>query len=149
MILSLSPSFIGGESEGFIRTPSIFPFIHVSIMHKLPKQTLKRLVAIERHLHKWAEDECNGVIQWSENGEIPYGYKQDAYGIYSVTSKLVDRKSKWLAEADKLAAECGGKIYHQGDPRGCALYFYRESDLDKSSLPIGQIYNTHATALCE
>ena len=40
LILSRSLSFIGGESEGFNRTPSIFPFIHVSIMRKIETQMI-------------------------------------------------------------------------------------------------------------
>ena len=124
---------------------------------KLPSATFQRLCQIQRHLHKWAEDECNGFIQWDDNEcTIPRRYRPDQWGTPTVKGPVIaNREAKYLKEAQKLAAECGGKIYYQGDPRGCSLYFYRESDLEGYSFvfssnksPIDQVYSTAALACC-
>ena len=118
--------------------------------NRLPSATFQRLCQIERHLHRWAEDECNGFIQWDDDDcTIPRRYRPDQWGTPTVKGPVIaNREAKYLKEAQRLAAECGGKIYHQGDPRGCALYFYRESDLEGHNFPIDQIYNVAALACC-
>ena len=117
----------------------------------IPSATFKRLCQIQSHLHKWAEDECNGFIQWDDSDcTIPRRYYLDQYGTPTRKGPVIpNREAKYLKEAETLAAECGGKIYHQGDPRGCALYFYRDSDLEGRNFPIDQIYNTAALACCD
>ena len=117
----------------------------------IPSATFKRLCQIQRHLHKWAEDECNGFIQWDDSDcTIPRRYYLDQYGTPTRKGPVIpNREAKYLKEAETLAAECGGKIYHQGDPRGCVLYFYRDSDLEGRNFPIDQIYNTAALACCD
>jgi hypothetical protein len=115
--------------------------------HQLPRATFARICAIERRLHKWAEDECNGVIQWDDaDCTIPRLYYNDRYGSPTVKGPIIpNQEAKLLKEAQTLAAECGGLIYHQTDPRGCALYFYRATDLDGRRYPIDQIYSSVAT----
>lgn len=117
---------------------------------RLPVSVFKRLCILEKHLHKWAEEECNGSIQWDDDVHtIPRRYYADRWRCYTVKGPIIpNQESKWLEEAKTLAAECGGKIYHQTDPRGCALYFYRDSDLKERSYPIDQIYSTVALACC-
>ena len=91
--------------------------------HKLTAYAWNRLRQCERSLHKWSEDQCN-------------------YGESSINEK------HWLSLARGTAARFKLKIYHQGDPRGCALYVYSEEELKGSAYPIEQVYNTRATAVC-
>ena len=92
---------------------------------------------LERALHKWSEDECNGRIQWHEQ----------------------DGEEEWcLKEAKRHAAACGLKVYYQGDPRGCQLYLYNQTDLNdrlerdevlrRPGMGIGACYNSVGTAVC-
>jgi hypothetical protein len=120
-----------------------------TMQNKLPQATFQRLCQIERNLHKWAEDECNGFIQWDdEDCTIPRRYRPNEFGCPVKGPVIANREARYLKEAQTLAAECGGKIYHQGDPRGCSLYFYRESDLEGYNFPIDQVYNVAALACC-
>lgn len=80
-------------------------------------------------LHRWAELECGdsnnyasfGLERDEETG-IPYRT------IYSHTSNKVqryrvpDREKGALARVAALCKARGLHYYHQGDPRGCALY---------------------------
>ena len=54
----------------------------------------------------------------------------------------------WLGVARETAAKFGLKVFHQQDPRGCALYVYSEDEMCGSRYPIEQVYNTRATAVC-
>ena len=91
--------------------------------HKLTRYAWDRLRACEVNLHCWAEDQCN-------------------FG-----QSLIDEEH-WLGLARATAARFDLKIYHQGDPRGCALYVYSDKDMEGSRYPIEQVYNTRATAIC-
>lgn len=117
---------------------------------RIPAATFARLCSIQKRLHQWAEQECNGAIQWEEDPEtgeeVPRRYYLDGrYNSYTVKGSIVPNKgAKLIKEATRLAAECGGLIYHQTDPRGCALYFYRLEDL--RNYPIDESYSTVALA---
>ena len=116
---------------------------------RIAASVFTRLCAIQKRLHQWAEQECNGAIQWEEDSEtgaeVPRRYGPDRYGSYTIKGPIIpNQESKLLKEADKLAAQCGGLVYHQTDPRGCALYFYRPEDL--RNYPIDQSYSTVALA---
>ena len=116
---------------------------------RIPEAVFKQLCDLERKLHKWAEDECNGAIQWIDD-QTPRRYRKDPWGDHTIPGQIIpNRELVWLTQAQTLATQCGGAIYHQTDPRGCTLYFYRESDLDGYSYPIEQIYSTVALACCE
>ena len=91
--------------------------------HKLTRYAWDRLRACEVNLHCWAEDQCN-------------------YGESSID------EGYWLRLARATAARFDLKIYHQGDPRGCALYIYSDKDMEGSRYPIQQVYSTRATAIC-
>ena len=86
--------------------------------------SLMRCAAV---LHTWAEHECNGVIQRDEETNVPYWHSSHDGKRLLRTS---DRETGALKRASKIAASYGFKVYHQGDPRGCPLYLYRQSDLD-------------------
>ena len=114
----------------------------------LPKSVFNRLCVIQRHLKKWAEDECNGFIQWQDQEcTIPTRHNPDCYGGASQYGRvIVNKEAKYLKEAESLASQCGAKIYHQGDPRGCVLYIYRDSDLEGRKFPIESCYSSAALA---
>ncbi len=89
--------------------------------------SLKRLAKI---IHKWNEDECNGIIQYDDDGITPRRYHNDRYGCPCVPGSAVPDKSEAAVEnARKIAAKHGLSIYHQSDPRGCSLYVYNAHDL--------------------
>jgi hypothetical protein len=84
----------------------------------------------QRTLHKWAEDECNGVIQYDDNGNNPRRYYNDKYGCPCVPGPIIPDKSETAMEnARKIAAKHGLSVYNQTDPRGCALHVYSATDL--------------------
>ena len=116
---------------------------------RIPSAQFERLCSIQRRLHRWAEDECNGRIQWEgENEDQPRRYHLDRWGSYTIRgAEILNSEARWLKQAQTIAAQCGGLIYHQTDPRGCALYFYRLSDIEGRG-PIDQCYSTAALACC-
>lgn len=75
-----------------------------------PDETAE-IMAISRALRRIGERHCNGY--WDEAGEAR-------------DERAEARKLKRAAE---IAEAHGLKVYHQGDPRGCALYLYRPEDL--------------------
>ena len=79
----------------------------------------------ERTLRRWAENECNGVTQYDDNGNNPRRYYNDRYGSPTVPGPIVPDKSEAAMEnARKIAARHGLSVYNQTDPRGCALHVY-------------------------
>jgi len=94
----------------------------------IPVSDAAALVRASAVLHTWAEHECNGVIQRDETTDIPYWHSDyDGRRI----GRTSDREAGALKRATAIAKRNGFQIYHQGDPRGCALYLYRETDLDR------------------
>lgn len=89
----------------------------------------------ERRLRKWAEDECNGIIQYDNNGSNPRRYYSNHYGSPTVPGPIVPDKSETAMEnARDLAAKHGLSVYYQTDPRDCALYVYSVHDLKKRKI---------------
>jgi hypothetical protein len=89
---------------------------------------LKRLAST---VHRWNEDESNGAIQWEgDNEETPRRYYLDDHGTYTKPGPvIVDRESRALESARKIASKHGLSIYHYSDPRGPVLYIYSVHDL--------------------
>jgi hypothetical protein len=84
----------------------------------------------QRTLHKWAEDECNGDIQYDSDGVTPRRYYNDRYGSPTLAGRVIpDRSESAMENARKIAAKHGLSVYNQTDPRGCALYVYSVHDL--------------------
>lgn len=99
----------------------------------------------ERILHRWAEDECNGVIQYDDDGSARR-YWPDRYGSPTVPGQVVPDKSETAMEnARKIAAKHGMSVYNQTDPRGCALHVYHDADLDGRK--IEECYSVMARAV--
>jgi hypothetical protein len=77
-------------------------------------------------MHRWAEHECNGAIQRDETTGKPYAHSTyDGKKLYPVA----DREAGAIKRANELLKAHGLKLYHQGDPRGAAVYVLRPSDL--------------------
>ena len=97
------------------------------------------LLKAERALQRWAEMECGtgddrvsiSVERDEETGK-PFRRVQ-----YMAGGKWIDRKEPCRdtesAALRRIKAIFGGKpglsFYHQGDPRGCALYVLRAGDV--------------------
>lgn len=80
-------------------------------------------------LHLWAEKECNGDIQYDENGN-PRRMGKDRWGSSTIQGSIIPDKSETAMEkARAIAAKHGLSVYEQTDPRGCALYVYSAADL--------------------
>lgn len=98
---------------------------------------------IEMTLHRWAEHECNGTIQRDgENGDgAPRWYYETATGEHRRGHIIADRERGALKRLEKIMqAYPELEAYHQGDPRGCALYLVPKKLLSKET-PIDSIYS--------
>ena len=97
------------------------------------------LLKAERTLHRWAEMECGTgddrvsiSVERDEQTGKPFRRVQ-----YMAGGKWQDRKSPCRdmegAALRRIGGIFGGKpglsFYHQGDPRGCALYVIRPNDV--------------------
>lgn len=71
---------------------------------------IEELKKISQSLHKLAEADCN----------------------FGLTKRQETRKANLIEKAQELASEIGLTIYHQGDPRGCALYLLSQ-DMNKNN----------------
>jgi hypothetical protein len=99
----------------------------------------------ELTLHHWAEGECGDsfgsysrVIERDDNTGKPY---MCVYGLDGVSRYAIpDREAGALRRVAKLCKRLGLHYYHQGDPRGCALYVSRNPLTDTN-------YNTQGTAV--
>ena len=84
-------------------------------------------------LHRWAELECgdgNDYSSWSierdETTGIPYfcRYPHDSNKVHR--SRIADREAGALRRVADVCKRNGLHFYHQGDPRGNALYVSNE-----------------------
>ena len=99
------------------------------------------LIRIERTLHRWSEEECNGTIQRDgERGDgPPRRWYETRTGEHVKGSIIADREAGALRRLAKIVAARNDwgrrtlgrrgraklpivEAYIQGDPRGCALY---------------------------
>ncbi len=94
-----------------------------------------KLRSIEKTLHRWSEHECNGNIQREgDNGEgKPRWHSSDDSKGY----RIADREAGALRRLQQIMANHPALwFYHQGDPRGCALYIGRVEDIRPTDNPI-------------
>lgn len=111
--------------------------------------TLEQAGALRRAemvLHRWAEQECgdgNQYASWAierdETTNKPY------LCTYPHTGKMYrraipDREAAALKRVANVCRELGAHFYHQGDPRGCALYVSAE--------PLTDSAYTNGVAIC-
>lgn len=97
----------------------------------ISRDDIEALRRIEMTLHRWAERECNGEVETDDDGKSFAVFNVDVGGIglrdgvkrYRVPNReagALRRLAAIMARYPHLRA------YHQGDPRGCALYVYRQ-----------------------
>lgn len=98
----------------------------------IPVDAARTLRRAELVLHRWAELECgdgNDWASWSiERDEVtgkPYRTLYPHRGESSRTL-IADREAGALRRVRAVCEVLGLHFYHQGDPRGCALYVSRE-----------------------
>jgi len=116
--------------------------------HGCNKAQWQLLKKYERTCHRWAEEECNGTIQ-QDDDQPPHRFGPDRYGTPAVDQgPIEDKEVKAIEQAEEIATELGGLIFHQGDPRGCSLYFYTAEELAKHGESIERCYNRVGTAIC-
>ncbi len=113
--------------------------------HGLDDCEINSLLRASKTLSTWAEHECNGEIQRDgDDGDgRPAWYNTNTGKKICYTS---DREAGALKRAAKIAKSHGLEIYHQGDPRGCALYIIRPGDV-KEGQNVGSCYN-NGLAIC-
>ena len=92
-------------------------------------RTLRRA---EKTLHRWAEQECgdgNDYASWAierdETTGKPYLCTYPHAGK-SRRTLIADREAGALRRVAAVCKALGAFFYHQGDPRGCALYVAAE-----------------------
>ena len=115
------------------------------------------LLKAERALHRWAEMECGTgddrhtvSVERDEQTGKPFRRVQ----FYSYAGKWVDRREPCrdmeAAALRRVAAIAeahpGMSFYHQGDPRGCALYLIRPGDVIEGA-DVGSYYS-RGIAIC-
>ena len=108
-------------------------------------ETLRR---IEMTLSRWGEHECNGTIQRDDENGKPRRYYETRNGDIIRGSVVPDRERGALKRLDAIMDSHKEYIaYHQGDPRGCALYVVPKSELARTGMPVDAIYN-NGIAVC-
>ena len=108
----------------------------------IPFEAANTLRRAELVLRRWAEQECgdgNDYASWSierdETTDKPYRCFYPHTGTMTRTP-IADREAGALRRVRAVCAANGLHFYHQGDPRGCALYVAREP-LDGSNYTRG------------
>ena len=116
-----------------------------------------RLRKIEMTLSRWSERECNGEIERDEvTGKMFASYEYNGPGGYGRSRFAIADKERGALKrlAAVMAKYSHLWYYHQGDPRGCALYVGRWADVGisagaaarKPEMPAG-LY-TRGVAVC-
>ena len=88
-------------------------------------------------LRTWGERECNGEIERDEKTGKTYTYNQ----FNSRRYRTRDNETGALRRVDDVMTHYPDLLaYHQGDPRGCALYIVKKSDIPEGA-DIGAYYS--------
>ena len=103
------------------------------------------LLRCSRTLSTWAEHGCNGAIQRDgDSGDgLPYWYNTNTG---KRCGRTADREAGAIRRARAIIEAHGLTMYHQGDPRGCALYVIRPGDVPEGK-DVGAYYN-RGIAVC-
>lgn len=131
---------------------------------------IQRLRRIQMTLHRWAEAECNGEIERDEATGKPErvsqawinGMADKRYawpvpdresGALKRLAAIVDERNRREKSGDTRRSSSARHVtaYHQGDPRGCALYLLTREQLtghDGEALSPNQYY-TRGLAVCD
>jgi len=103
-----------------------------------------KLRRIEMTLHRWAELECgdsNEYASWAierdEETEKPYMVRRIHSDGRMYRNRIADKESGALRRLGRIMAAYPDLVsYHQGDPRSCALYIIRKSDLPRDMFAV-------------
>jgi hypothetical protein len=105
-------------------------------------------VRIERALHRWSEMECEnerGCIERDGDAGDGAPFWRSADGRHS--HRIPDREAGALRRLARVMELHPGLVaYHQGDPRGCALYILSKHDIPEGTA-IDSIYS-RGVAIC-
>lgn len=123
--------------------------VYSSIARICPDVTIEDAYTLRRAemvLHRWAEQECgdgNDYASWAierdeETGK-PFMVTYPHTGK-SRRSAIPDRESGALKRVRSVCSRLGLYFFHQGDPRGCALYVSNE--------PLTDSGYTRGVAIC-
>jgi hypothetical protein len=112
------------------------------------------LLKIERTLHRWAELECG-----TDAGHIERDEKTGKALFFNARARYIDPRDPraWSIVPDReagalkrlgriMAGKRGVVAYHQGDPRGCALYIVPTASIPKGAR-VDSCY-TNGIAVC-
>ena len=106
------------------------------------------LIRASRRLSRFAELECNGEIQRDEFTGAPYYYS--AYSGKRL-GRARDTESAALKKVNNIMVKYPDLFfYHQGDPRGAALYIGKKADLKRwgdRGIEIDSVYSTIGVAV--
>jgi len=127
-----------------------------------------KLRRIEKTLHRWAEHECNGMIQ--RDGDDcqgkPLWVMQNPFDGGMVKMPIADRERGALRRLEAIVAAvnkrrsfttklhpdeqvvCELWFYHQTDCRGCSVFIGRKSDL-RQGQDLSGCYSSLGVAVCD
>lgn len=124
-----------------------FIWLHNALSaHGVSSTEINQLMRAERTLGRWATAECNGEIQRDESTGQAYRHYGNVTSGPFLTVKIADREAGALKRVADICARHGLAFYHQGDPRGCALYIIRPGDIRDGS-SVDSCY-TNGIAVC-
>jgi len=135
------------------RTQNAIRFFSAMERLGIDYSTAQRLRRIEMALHRWHELECgdgNDYASWSIERDEATGKPYLVTHPHTGKSYRRPIPDKEAGAKRRLAAIMAGFpdlwAYVQTDPRGCALYLGRKSDIPAGE-PIGRFYN-RGIAVC-
>ena len=91
-------------------------------------ETLRRA---QLTLRRWSERECNGEVEIDDETDKAYSVYNGRTGD-AIKHRIPNRDKGARERVEKVMKNHEGyRAYFQGDPRGCALYILRPSDLQE------------------
>lgn len=107
---------------------------------------------IEKTLHRWGERECNGEVERDEEtGKVFAVYGHDGPGPVRRYPTADKEKGALVRLARIMKKYPRLWYYHQGDPRGCALYVGRKADYRRFKIKgvgLDACYSSCGVAVC-
>lgn len=116
--------------------------------HGLGHVEINQLLRAERTLHRWAERECGDGSDWAIERDDETGKPMNVYHGQGARRAypIADREAGALRRVKAICDRHGLGFFHQGDPRGCALYVLRPGDVPRGEPT--DAYYTRGIAIC-